>query len=106
MVNKILENIFFLIATYHLLLKSISRIISTNLYLFYIDEEVMKLFTLETISFRSSILAYIFTCNQRGIQYAENTAADFCYKSNNCNDNSGEYSRYEKACVRSLFLFY
>ena len=44
-----------LVVTYHTLLKSLSKIISENLYLLYMDEEVKRVFTPRSmVSFRSS----------------------------------------------------
>ena len=44
-----------LVVTYHPLLKSLSKIISKNLYLLYMDEEVKRVFIPgPMISFRSS----------------------------------------------------
>ena len=45
MVNIILEKGIPLVVTNHLLLKSLSKITSKNLYLLHIDEEVKRVFT-------------------------------------------------------------
>ena len=40
-----------LVVIYHSLLKSLSKIVSKNLYLLYMDEEVMKVFNPPMVSF-------------------------------------------------------
>ena len=59
-----------LAVTYHVLLKSLSKIIGKNLYLLYMDEEDKRLFTPgPLVSFRSSRKMSSYFVREKTVRY-------------------------------------
>ena len=116
-----------LVVTYHPLLKSLSKIISKNLYLLFLDEEVKRVFTpgpiTETNTFTSTVtgrtykinhkfvsdencFVYLLTCKLCGIEYVGQTVAYFCYRWNNYKDNCRKHSCNEVCMQKHLYDHY